>query len=117
MASNSSIFINQIRGVERSPRVVGIYRLGMKAGSDNFRESSVQAVMQHLIDRSVELVIFEPDFTGIDFEGTLVVRDFAAFAAQADVIGGHLNNCGIISSGLAQNDANLFKNIHELNAR
>ena len=37
--------------------------------------------------------------------------------AQADVIGGHLNNCGIISSGLAQNDANLFKNIHELNAR
>ena len=37
--------------------------------------------------------------------------------AQADVIGGHLNNCGIISSGLAQNDGNLFKNIHELNAR
>ena len=37
--------------------------------------------------------------------------------AQADVIGGHLNNCGIISSGLAQNDANLFKNIHELNSR
>ena len=37
--------------------------------------------------------------------------------AQADVIGGHLNNCGIISSGLAQNDANLFKNIHEPNAR
>ena len=37
--------------------------------------------------------------------------------AQADVIGGHLNNCGIISSGLTQNDANLFKNIHELNAR
>ena len=37
--------------------------------------------------------------------------------AQADVIGGHLNNCGIISSGLAQTEANLFKNIHELNAR
>ena len=37
--------------------------------------------------------------------------------AQADVIGGHFNNCGIISSGLAQNDANRFKNIHELNAR
>ena len=37
--------------------------------------------------------------------------------AQADVIGGHLNNCGIISSGLAQNDANRFKNINELNAR
>ena len=37
--------------------------------------------------------------------------------AQVDVFGGHLNNCGIISSGLAQNDANLFKNIHELNAR
>ena len=72
--------------MERSPRMVGIYRLGMKAGSDNFRESSVQAVMQHLIDRSVELVIFEPDFKGIDFEGTPVVRDFAAFAAQADVI-------------------------------
>jgi hypothetical protein len=37
--------------------------------------------------------------------------------AQADVIGGHLNNCGIISSGRSQNDGNLFKNIYELNAR
>lgn len=72
--------------LERAPKVVGIYRLAMKAGSDNFRESSVRDVMAHLLSAGTKVIVYEPGLTCDWFEGAGVVADFATFAAQADVI-------------------------------
>ncbi|WP_130011813.1 nucleotide sugar dehydrogenase [Serinicoccus sediminis] len=72
--------------LDRHPRRVGIYRLIMKAGSDNFRASSVQGVMSRLQARGVEIVIFEPSYDRDTFQGCRVVRDLSAFAEAADVI-------------------------------
>ncbi|AXH96749.1 nucleotide sugar dehydrogenase [Ornithinimicrobium avium] len=71
---------------ERQPRTVGIYRLIMKAGSDNFRASSIQGVMSRLQARGTEIVIYEPALTEDTFQGARVVRDLDEFAEQADLI-------------------------------
>jgi UDPglucose 6-dehydrogenase len=71
---------------ERRPATVGIYRLIMKAGSDNFRASSIQGVMSRLQARGTEIVIYEPALTADTFQGARVVRDLDEFAASADVI-------------------------------
>ena len=71
----------------RKPKVVGLYRLVMKAGSDNFRSSSIQGVMNRLKFKGVEIIIFEPVLAGQgQFKGARVVSDLAAFKAEADVI-------------------------------
>jgi UDPglucose 6-dehydrogenase len=70
----------------RSPRVVGIYRLVMKAGSDNFRSSSIQGVMSRLKFKGVELIVYEPVLTQGQFKGARVVNDLQAFKSEADVI-------------------------------
>ena len=71
----------------RKPKVVGLYRLVMKAGSDNFRSSSIQGVMNRLKFKGVEIIIFEPVLAAQgQFKGARVVRDLAAFKAEADVI-------------------------------
>lgn len=69
-----------------SPQTVGVYRLIMKAGSDNFRASAIQVVMQKLAAAGVELVLFEPELQEPKFEGIQVVKDFDEFANRADVI-------------------------------
>ncbi|WP_141820811.1 nucleotide sugar dehydrogenase [Ornithinimicrobium humiphilum] len=71
---------------ERHPRTVGIYRLIMKAGSDNFRASSVQGVMSRLQARGIEIVIHEPTLDTDTFQGARVLADLAEFTTASDVI-------------------------------
>jgi len=70
----------------RNPRKVGVYRLVMKSGSDNFRASSIQGIMQRLQDKGVELQIYEPMLRGDEFLGATVAKDLDEFKRTSDVI-------------------------------
>jgi UDPglucose 6-dehydrogenase len=72
--------------LRRKPKVVGIHRLVMKAGSDNFRASSVQVVMSLLMAEDVEVIVHEPLLKDTAFSGARVEPDFALFKQRADVI-------------------------------
>ncbi len=70
----------------RGPEVVGVYRLVMKSGSDNFRDSSIQGIMQRIQDAGTPVVIFEPELEVPVFAGCEVVTDLDEFKARVDVI-------------------------------
>ncbi len=99
--TRKKFIVSQI--VARSPKIVGIYRVTMKSGSDNFRSSSANDIISRLKRHGVEVIIFEPFMTNRIYMGCAVINDLGEFKKKADIIVANRNH-----ASLADNPEKIF---------
>ena len=95
--------------LERQPRVVGIYRLVMKSGSDNFRSSSIQGIMKRIKGRGVEVIVYEPTYSQSSFYNSEVVNDLAEFKRRCDIVVANRNHPDLADIGAKLYTRDLFQ--------